>query len=74
MAADSPITFLASFPAIQTAIKVYGDAQGMRIQLEIPESEMAEAVGLLALRDKVFRVTVERDDRESASRHKKLHI
>ena len=56
---DAPITFLASFPAIQSAIKVYGDAQGMRVQLEIPESEMAEAVRLLVLRQHVFSVTIE---------------
>ena len=55
--------FLATFPAIQSAIKVYGDEQGMRVQLEIPESEMAEAVKLLQWRGKVIRVTVEPDSR-----------
>ena len=52
-----PITFLASFPPIQSAIKI-GDT-GMRLQLDVPESEMAAAVQLIALRDVVLRVTVE---------------
>lgn len=54
---DKPITFLASFPAIQSAIKV-GDS-GMRLQLDVPESEMANAVELLAMRNVVLKVTVE---------------
>ena len=52
-------TFLASFPAIQSAIKVYGDRQGMRIQLDIPESEMGQAAQLLLMREKIFRITVD---------------
>ena len=51
------LTFQASFPPIQSAIKVGQD--GMRIQFDIPESEMGNAVGLLAMRDKVLRLTVE---------------
>lgn len=57
-----PIQFRASFPAIQTAIKITGDGGGMRIQLDIPESEMAQAVKLLMLRQVVLRVTVEQDE------------
>lgn len=49
-------TFLASFPCIQSAIKIGPD--GMRIQLDIPESEMGEAVKLLAWRDQVLQVTI----------------
>ena len=52
-------SFLAAFPAIQSAIKVYGDRQGMRVQLDIPESEMGEALKLLMWRERVLRVTVE---------------
>jgi hypothetical protein len=51
--------FLAAFPAIQSAIKVTGDASGMRVQLDIPESEMGEAVKVLAWRQMVLRVTIE---------------
>lgn len=52
-------TFLASFPSIQSAIKIHGNNDGMRIQLDIPESEMAEAVKMLGWREKVLRVSIE---------------
>lgn len=55
------VTFLASFPDIQSAIKVGRD--GMRIQLDIPESEMWAAVKLLAWREVVLRVTIKPEQR-----------
>lgn len=55
----SRATFRASFPPIMTAIKVTGGREGVRIQLDIPESEMAEAVKLLQWRERVLVVTVE---------------
>lgn len=51
------VTFLASFPPIQSAIKIGQD--GMRIQFDVPETEMVRAVGLLTMRDRLLRVTVE---------------
>lgn len=57
MASDKPVTFLASFPPIQSAIKIGQD--GMRLQFDVPETEMAEAVKLLAMRDVVLKVTVQ---------------
>jgi hypothetical protein len=68
------ITFLAAFPVIQSAIKVRGDACGMRIQLDIPESEMAEAIKLLAWRQTVLRITVEPELDDARGKHKKIHI
>ena len=56
---EKPASFLAAFPAIQSAIKIYGDLQGMRIQFDVPESEMGEAVKLLMWRERVLRLTVE---------------
>lgn len=53
------VTFLASFPPIGSAIKVSGNGDGMRVQLDVPESEMANAVPVLAWREKRLRVTVE---------------
>lgn len=53
------VTFEAAFPPIQSAIKVYGDRQGMRIQLDIPESEMGDAMSLFLWRGRAVRVTVE---------------
>ena len=40
-----------------TGIKTGGD--GMRVQFDIPESEMGEAVKLLAMRGERLKVTVE---------------
>ena len=63
-------SFLAAFPCIQSAIKVYGDKQGMRIQLDIPESEMGEALKLLMWRERVLRVTVEPESSTDDGRRK----
>ena len=68
------VTFRAAFPSIQSAIKVYGDKQGMRVQLDIPESEMAKALQLLMWREQVLRVTVEPDDGEPPGKSRKIHI
>ena len=50
-------SFLASIPPIMSGIKTGGD--GMRVQFDIPESEMGEAVKLLAMRGERLKVTVE---------------
>ena len=51
------LVFLASFPPIQGAIKRGQD--GMRIQLDIPESEMGNAVELIGMMNAVLKITVE---------------
>ena len=68
------ITVLASFPAIQSAILIGDD--GMRIALHIPEVEVPNAVGLIAMRDRRLRVTVEVvEDQQSSddSKSRKLN-
>ena len=50
-------TFHASIPPIMTGIKTGGD--GMRVQFDIPETEMGEGAKLLGMRGKRLRVTVE---------------
>lgn len=55
------VSFLASLPPIQSAVKVSGNGDGMRVQIDVPESEMPNAIDLLAWRGKVLRVTVEVD-------------
>jgi hypothetical protein len=50
-------TFLATIPPIMSGIKTGGD--GMRVQFDIPESDMGEGAKLIAMRGKVLRVTVE---------------
>lgn len=59
------ITFMASLPPIQSAIKRSGNGDGMRVQFDIPETEMGNAVLLLACPGKRLSVTVEvlEDDR-----------
>lgn len=52
--------FMASLPNIQSALRVGGD--GMRAQLEIPESELHEALKLAAMKNRLLRVTVETVD------------
>lgn len=51
-------TFIAHFPSIQSAILVAGDG-GMKIRLDIPESQMGAAIPLLTMRGQALRVTVE---------------
>jgi hypothetical protein len=51
-------TFLASFPTIQSAIKIDGGGNGMRVQLDVPESEMHEAIKLLMWRECGLRVHI----------------
>ena len=62
-------TFLASFPTIQSAIKIDGGGNGMRVQLDIPESELGEAMKLMMWREQVLRVTVE-PERTEGGRHR----
>lgn len=49
-------TFRASFPPIQSAIKI--GPEGMRLQLDVSESEMGEAIKLLQWRSIVVRVAI----------------
>jgi hypothetical protein len=56
------ITFLATFPPIQSAIKITGNRDGMRIMLDIPETELGAAARLILMRESAFRVTVEEID------------
>lgn len=58
---DDSTTFRASLPPIMSAIRAGGDG-GVRIQLDIPDTDMAEALRLLLWRDKVMVVTVRPDD------------
>jgi hypothetical protein len=60
------IVFKASFPPIQSAIKIGTD--GMRIQLDVPEIEMGNAVDILALRGVVLKVTIEAEAQTNDSR------
>lgn len=57
------ITFKASFPASQNAIQRHGGkGDGMRITLDIPESEMAQAAYLIAMVQNRLIVSIKADD------------
>lgn len=49
--------FRATFPPILSAIRMAGDG-GMRIMLDVPESDMAEALKLLLWKQQVLMVRV----------------
>jgi len=64
--------FLAYFPGIQSAIKIHGQGDGMRVQLEIPENQMGAAIELLAWRNKVLKVTIEPAEVENESESREI--
>ena len=53
------ITFRAAFPPIQSAFKRHGGGDGLRVQFDIPESDIGDAAALMALTGCVLRITVE---------------
>ena len=61
MSDDPPLTVLASIAPLQSAITVASDG-GMRIKIDVPESEMDIVTRLLALRGCTLRITIEPDD------------
>lgn len=52
------IEFIASLPDIQSAISIGGDGS-TRLKLDIPASELAEAVKMVMLKGKAFKVIIE---------------
>ena len=53
------ICFLSSLPDIQSAINISGAGNGVRLKLDVPETEIAEVIKLTLLRGKAFKVTIE---------------
>jgi len=51
------ISFIASLPDIMTAITISGEG-ATRVKLDIPESEIANAVKLVLLKGQAFRVSI----------------
>ena len=52
------ISFIASFPDIQSAITISGEG-ATRVKFDIPESEIANAVKLVLLKGQAFKVSIE---------------
>ena len=53
--------FCCSVPTIQSAIKVGGDGS-IRLQLDIPSSELPEAIKLVMAQGKVINATLQWED------------
>jgi len=52
------VTFTASIPPIETAIKIHGDG-GARVLLDIAEDNLAGFLPATAMRGKILTVTLE---------------
>ena len=72
MAVSEAATFLATLPPILSALRFSGDG-GLRVMFDVPESEMAEAVKLLAWRQQVLRVEVTPECDGSTRKHTGKH-
>lgn len=57
MANEKPLVFLASIAPLQSAMTIAADG-GMRVKLDIPETELGNIKRLMGLRGKVLKVTV----------------
>ncbi len=53
---NGEVEFLASLSPTQSSIRIGQD--GMRIQLDVPETEMGNAIRLMTWRDKILKVTI----------------
>jgi len=56
-----PVTFTASIPPTETAIKIHGDG-GARLILDIAESDLGGFLPALVMRGHVLSVTLKMDD------------
>lgn len=57
--ANKPISFMASIAPLQSAITISGDGNGIRLKLDIPESDLLPFLHTLAMRGQAFKVTIE---------------
>ena len=57
MGNEKPLTFLASIAPLQSAMTISSDG-GMRVKLDIPETELRQIKQLMALRGKVLKVSI----------------
>ncbi len=74
MSEISKIGFWASFPDILGAIRIHG-RDGVRIQLDIPEGNMLDAIQTIAHRNQAFWVEIDPDKKpKDDSRARKTYI
>lgn len=67
---NEPISFIASIAPLQSAIQITGDGNGVRLKLDIPETELLQSLSLLAMRQTAFRVTIEPIENDGTNKPK----
>jgi len=70
------ITFEAVIPSNMSALRIHGES-GMRITLDVDETNLPEALKLVLWRERVLRVTVEPvggDGRAEQGKSRTIHI
>ena len=72
MSDEQKARFRATFPPILSAIRMAGDG-GMRLMLDVPESDMAEALKVIAWRDVVLSVRIEREVTDGGREQTRTH-
>jgi hypothetical protein len=55
---EETIRFKASLPPVAGAIKAHGSKEGMRIMLDVPDSDMGSALRLVGCREVLLDVSV----------------
>jgi hypothetical protein len=69
------VTFLATIAPLQSGIQITGDKAGMRLKIDVPESEMANALTLLVWRERVLEITVRpQNERDDTPNRTELHL
>lgn len=63
------ISFIATLPPIQSAMNVSGNGDGMRVKLDIPQSEIGNAIRLTLFQNTAFRVTIEEIEEEKPTKN-----
>ena len=53
------IQFIGSLAPIQSAIKITGDGGGMRLIIDVPESELPNALPIVTMREQILEITIE---------------
>ena len=72
MSDNLKFSFIASLPPIDSAIKINGQGDGARVQLNIPGNELESIIKLQILCGKAFTVTIE--DTETNNKSKVKYI
>ena len=62
------ISFIASLADVSTAISIGGD--GVRIKLDVPESDLPNAIRLVMLKGQAFTVVIDDGEREVKPKRK----